>query len=68
MTNNFPVIKRLGSGIIGVCRVGKRAGLEIGDLNLDGESGIGSNILARLRGDNDSRNHICRGWNIAHDW
>lgn len=68
MTNNFPALKRLGGGIVGVCRIGEGAGLEIGNLNLDSEGGIGSNILARLRRNNDGGNHICSGWNITHDW
>lgn len=68
MANDFPASKRLRRGIIGVCRIGEGAGLEIGNLNLDSEGGIGSNILARLRGDNDSGNHIYSGWNITHDW
>lgn len=68
MTNDLSAIKRLRSGIIGVCRVGEGTGYEIGDLHLDGESGIGSNVLAWLRSENNGGNHICGRWNISHDW
>lgn len=67
MANNFPAAQCLRSSVVGVCRVGEGASLEVGNLNLDVESGIGSNILARLRGDDNSRNHICGRWNITHD-
>lgn len=68
MTNDLPAAKCLRSGIVGGCRVGEGTGNEIGNLHLDGESGIGSNVFARLRRDNNGGNHICGRWYISHDW
>lgn len=67
MPNDLPALKCLRSGVIGVCRVGERTGLEVGNLDLDVESGIGGNILTRLGRDNDGGYHICSGWDITHN-
>lgn len=68
MTNDLSAPKLLRGGIVSGCRVGESADLEISNLHLEGESGIGRNVLASLRTGNNGGNHIYGRWNISHDW
>lgn len=56
----------LRSGIVGVVRVGKGTRREVDHLDRDGEVGVGLEVIAVLRGCEDTGNHVAGSRDVAH--
>lgn len=56
----------LGSGVVGVVRVGKGTRRKVDHLDRDGEVGVGLEVVAILRGCEDTGNHVAGSRDVTH--
>lgn len=61
------LIERLRSGVVGDRRIHEDAGIEVCNLQCDIKILIGLNTSTGGIG-YDSRDHVCRRWDIAHGY
>jgi hypothetical protein len=67
MTNDATSLQRLRGRVVGHIGVGERPGCEVGDLDLEVNGGVLSDVLAVGRADHDSRNHLVGCGDVSHD-
>lgn len=67
MANNVSTLKFLRCSIVGIDGIGEGPSHQVGDLDLDVEGLVGSNIFVRSREDDNRRDHVVVGWNITHN-
>lgn len=67
MADDVSVLERLRSGIIGDGRVYEHASVEVCNLQCDVKILVGGDASADGVSQ-DGRDHVCRGWNIAHGY
>jgi hypothetical protein len=67
VANDFASIERLRGGIVGSVGVGESSGLEVGNLHGKLDRSVGLDVVVVLRVRKDSRDHVARRRDVAHD-
>lgn len=67
VADDIATLKFLGSTVVRCIGVGEGASYEVENLDIDGEIGVGVEVVARSRVGDDGGDHVSVGGDIAHD-